>query len=111
MPDPAALQITGVPAPGLGADVGDLAVIRLAVRDTEGELADPDTVRFRVKKNDAEVTEWVYGTDDEIERTEAGRFEVHLDLDAAGGWWVRWEVAGDLQAADERQFIVRARRA
>jgi hypothetical protein len=83
-------------------------VVRVSVtfKDAAGVLADPTTVKLRVKIGSAEPSEYVYGTDSEVMRDSAGLYHADLAVNAPGTWRYKWLGTGTVTAADENSFKV-----
>lgn len=69
----------------------------------DGTPVDPDTVTLTVKKPDATMS------NPSVENPSVGVYvtTVTPDIDEFGRWWYRWRGTGQIQAAQERYFVVR----
>lgn len=65
---------------------------------------DPTAVTFTWRIGTGDETEWVYGTDPEVEKDAVGQYSVVLPVTAAGVWYGRWEGTGAAIAASELTF-------
>jgi hypothetical protein len=88
----------------------DLIIGREKVQEfefkTAGALTDPSAIRYYTKApGAADPTEWIYGTDPEIEKISTGRFRVRWLPDIAGLWLWRLESEGVVWA-DQGSFQV-----
>lgn len=88
-------------------DIGDIVVVRAIFSDADGTLVDPTAVYFTVKNPfDISIT-YEYGENDELTRTETGRYEVPVEAAEDGDYWCRFYSTGSHQAAGERRFRVK----
>lgn len=87
-------------------DVGDLAACTVTFADSDGDPADPSTVRFKVRRPDGTTSTWTHGVDSEVVKTAVGAYRVHLDLTGSGIWGFRFEGTGSIQAAVEGSLQV-----
>lgn len=85
----------------MDTDRGD--VLRLTVRftDADGNPADPSTITLYHKTPGGVLTTRVYGIDGAVARDGVGVYHYDLALSICGGWPVRWEGTGAVQAAVE----------
>jgi hypothetical protein len=103
-------------------DLGASVRVRSAFRNISKKVADPETVRLSIKTpsgtvstvtfddlQEDDVTEIHKRTSGEIELT--GEYFADLDANEAGTWFYRWFSEGELQAAAESRFEVRAAQA
>jgi len=75
-------------------------------RTSDGELADPDIVRFRyIAPGSAEVIK-VFGTDPEIVKEATGIYSMPVAISDPGLWYWRIDDGGS-KVADEGEFHVR----
>lgn len=89
-------------------DLGEkIAVDGEFKRESDGELIDPTTVKFDVKKPDGVTTAYVYGTDAELVKDAVGQYHAELDLDQSGNWHYRMYSEGTGQTAAEDDLFVR----
>lgn len=65
-----------------------------------GVPTDPVVVRCLVRPPAGGLIQLVY-PDESLVRTDIGRYEAAVEVDAAGTWTVRWEGAGIIDAVDE----------
>jgi hypothetical protein len=94
-------------------DVGDRVKLSAEIRDLESvgsPLIDPDTLVFKMLEPNATITTYTYGVDPELVRDSVGVFHVEWDVDQAGNHWSRFAASGNVGAAEERGFKVRAPR-
>jgi len=78
-----------------------------------GTLTDPESVSLIVLDPGGVSTTYVYGTDDEIERAEAGVYNGDIQLNTLSGrWFYRWEGTNTdgvtVKAPTEGSFVVQA---
>lgn len=74
--------------------------------DLDGEPVDASIVRAKVKPPSASAVTYVYGTDPELVQDSPGVYYIDIAATEAGTWYVRFEAAGDYQAAAEHSFKV-----
>ncbi len=89
------------------------STVRIPVnfQDADGADVDPDTITFKLYSPDAEISTYVYGTDDEVFRTSVGDYYIDVTPDLPGRWHFRWESTGaNLATAVEGQFVVQVSR-
>jgi hypothetical protein len=89
-------------------DIGDRRKLTCEVRDEDGALVDPTALVFTMKTPDATVTSYEYLTDVEVVRDSLGLFHVYWDCAAAGKHYWRFAATGNVGAAEESTFTVRA---
>lgn len=70
---------------------GDSAVIHVEVKDSDGTLVDPSSVAFKYRIDGGALVTLTYGTDPEVTKTSAGKYQVALNLGAPGQYAYRWE--------------------
>ena len=87
----------------IGARVAIEADIRVAAAYT-----DPTTVRFKVRTPAGVVTTYEYPTATQIVKEAVGMYRLEFTVTAAGTWWVRLEVLGVAEGAQEIPLIVTA---
>ncbi len=89
-------------------DIGDQRRSIGAFTSAPNVPADPSAVSYFVKRPGGAVTEFAYGTDEEVVKDSTGVYHVDVTIDVAGGWSERWEGAGGAAtAAGETRFQVR----
>lgn len=93
-------------------DAGDL--VKLTNEFTEGgNYVDPPTVVCKVRHENGEATTYTYGTDANLIRTAAGKYECYISPALIGVWYYRWQAidGSALQVrkagAEEGRFVVR----
>lgn len=93
-------------------DLGDRVRIFTSVPFTnvEGDTVDPDVVTFRIRYPDGESDQFVYESNPEVERSDAGSYYMDVNIDQAGDW--RYRIEGmadneDYMGAAENSFVVR----
>ena len=89
-------------------DIGDGVTLSAAFATKAGVATDPTTVTVRVKNPAGTVTDYVYGTDEEVVRDSDGAFHLDVLVDASGTWYYRCAGTGAVQAAAEGSFTVRS---
>lgn len=72
-----------------------------------GEAVDPTTVTCNVTPPGGTTVPYVYETNDEVVRVEAGLFRMNIDANETGFWYYQWISTGVGQSADEGSFRVR----
>lgn len=76
-------------------------------KDSSGNDVDPDTVTLRVLDPCGAETSYVYGTDSEITRDDAGDYTASITPDSEGRWNYRWQTTGTgTTSAFEGNFLV-----
>ena len=85
-------------------DIGDVFDLRRTILDSDGVLADPDTVTFTLRKPDGVLSTLP------VTHVSPGVYQVTIDPDQAGVWWFGWATTGDPKLYDEDSFTVRHRR-
>jgi hypothetical protein len=88
-------------------DKGDRVLCSGEFRDAGGELVDPATVTFKVKKPGGSITTYTYGLDVELVKDAVGKYRVEVDVDISGTWFYRFEGTGAAKSAGESEFIVK----
>ena len=89
-------------------DIGDRRKLTCEIRDENETLVDPTTLVFTMKKPDATLTTYTYGTDAQLVRDSTGLFHVYWDCATAGKYFYRYAATGNVGAAEESTFTVRA---
>ncbi len=76
--------------------------------DASGNDYDPEVVTLRVMDPCGVETSYVYGTDDEVTRTDSGNYVGTIRPDRGGRWFRRWEAQTDdvIEIVDEGEFLV-----
>ncbi len=76
--------------------------------DESGNDYDPEVVTLRIMDPCGVETAYVYGTDDEVTRTDSGNYVGTIRPGSAGRWLRRWEAETDdvMELADEGDFLV-----
>jgi hypothetical protein len=85
--------------------LGNTVLMRGTFFDEEGAPIDPTTVICRVSNPQGAVTALSGGA---VIRESQGRYRAQIVPDQAGLWTYRFEGAGAVQAAAEREFWIRA---
>lgn len=73
-------------------------------------LVDPSVVKVDVEDPHGVQTTYIYGTDDEIEKTSVGTYTVAINLTLGGTWYWRSYSTGNYKGAREESFEVQASR-
>ncbi len=70
--------------------------VRIAVnfQDDDGTDVDPSAVTFKVSSPSGTITTYVYGTDADLVRLDAGDYYIDFVPDASGRWYYRWSSTG-----------------
>lgn len=76
---------------------GALAQVDADIRNQQGVLADPTSLKLCVRKPDGTVSVYEWKKDEIITRTNTGQFNAKIDLSEAGSWEYRWEATGAVQ--------------
>lgn len=85
---------------------GQSVRISASFSDIDNALTDPSTVTISVKSAAGDVTEYVYGTDEQLVKDETGLYHLDFTPDAAGDWYYRVESTGPVTAASEGHVVV-----
>lgn len=84
-------------------DIG--SVVRMAVNiQVESEDVDPDALTFHLLEPDGEETEYVYGTDAELARSDEGDFYVEWTVRVPGRHFWRFTGTGNAAGATSGEF-------
>ena len=76
-------------------------------KDTSGNDVDPTTVTLRVLNPWGSESTYVYGTDSEVTRSDAGDYVGAFTPDLEGRWHYRWQTTGTgTTGALEGNFLV-----
>lgn len=75
-----------------------------------GVPIDPDVVTFSALAPDGTETNYIYGTDAELEQDSTGRYHVDIILNQAGHWYINFNSSGNGAGGDEYQTLVRNRK-
>lgn len=87
-------------------DVGDLVRVEGEFRNLAGALTDPTAVVCKYQDPSGNETTVTYPTS--IVKVATGVYYLDISIDEAGTWYYRWNGTGDVQAAGEHEFTVRA---
>lgn len=87
-------------------DKGDLVKMTANFTDANDTAADPNTVTFKLKEPDGEVTTYESGTDPELVKESVGEYYVEKKVDQIGEHYYRFEGDGNVTAAGEGSFYV-----
>lgn len=71
-----------------------------------GSPADPSGVNFFIKSPTNVITEYSFGTDNELVQDSVGYYHVDFIVNEAGTWTYRFEGSGTASGADEETFNV-----
>ena len=92
-------------------DTGDLVELRATIKDKNGSLVDPSSVKFKIKKPSGTKLTYAYGTDEIVERESLGVYIVNVTIDEAHSttriWKWRVETTGAGTGAENEKFQVR----
>lgn len=88
-------------------DLGDVTRFSVEVKNLEGVLIDPGTLKFIVKTPGGVSTTHVFGTDPAVVRTAIGVFHIDVAITASGTWHIRVETSGVGSGAEENSIFVR----
>ncbi len=88
--------------------IGSPRVLTVNFRDVSGNDYDPEVVTLRIMDPWGVETSYVYGTDDEVTRTDSGNYVGTIRPDSAGRWFRRWEAETDdvTEIVSEGDFLV-----
>lgn len=87
-------------------DVGDR--VRLYGYFTNRARVDTDPTAVVCKYQDPSGNETTVTYPTDIVKSSTGRYYLDIDLDESGTWYYRWNGTGDVVAAGEQSFTVRA---
>lgn len=87
-------------------DLGDERDLRFTTT-ISGVNTDPDELIFSIKEPDGVVTDFVKGTDLEVEKIADGIWRVLWICRKAGSHYARVQVSGNINQAEELLFYVR----
>lgn len=75
--------------------------------DESGAGVDPSTVTFKAYSPCGREYSFVYGTDDEVQKTTTGNYYAEITPEEAGDWLYRWQTTGTgTTYAEEGRFNV-----
>ncbi len=76
--------------------------------DASGNDYDPEVVTLRIMDPCGIETSYVYGTDDEVTRSDSGNYVGTIRPDRGGRWYRRWEAQTDdvIEIVDEGEFLM-----
>ncbi len=87
--------------------VGTSLRLRIAFRDENGVLIDPDTVTFETYSPCGSRRTYVYETDAEVTQIATGRYAADIVPEEPGRWRFRWLSTGEGEAiAEEGDFLI-----
>lgn len=92
-------------------DVGDRVKLSVAIRDLESvetPLIDPDVLVFAMLEPEGSLTTYTYGVDAQVVKDGTGLYHVKWDTVAPGLHWSRFQASGNVGAAEELGFRVKA---
>jgi hypothetical protein len=89
-------------------DIGDVAVLRAAFSDDDGEPVDPTTVKLAIREPDGTETVYTHPTDIAVIKDSVGVYHFDLPLTGKGNWFYRWIGSGTAAAAGEAKLLVKA---
>lgn len=88
-------------------DIGDRRKLTCEIRDETDALTDPDVLVFSMREPDGVLT--TYDLNDvEVVRDSVGLYHVYWDCTQSGTHNWRWAASGNVGAAEESAFKVRA---
>lgn len=88
-------------------DIGDRRKLTCEVRDESGALVDPVVLTFYMREPDGVLTTYDL-TDTEVVRDSVGVFHTYWDITQSGTHNWRWAASGNVGAAEETSFKVKA---
>lgn len=75
----------------VSVDVGNTIRVSVAFTDvTDDSACDPDSVHCSILDPSESKTDYQYGVDSEIAKTDTGSYYVDVPLTTDGYWYVRW---------------------
>jgi hypothetical protein len=74
--------------------VGQAVRIPINFEDSSDADIDPATVQFQFKDPRGVITTYVYGTDAQLIRSDAGDYYVDVVPDRSGRWYYKWLTSG-----------------
>ena len=88
--------------------VGGPRSLPVNFKNAAGADYDPDVVTLRLMSPDWAETSYVYGTDDEVTKTDTGDYVGTVRPDRGGRWSYRWEAETDdvIEIVNEGDFLV-----
>lgn len=89
-------------------DIGDVVRISAAFKNMAKVLVDPTTITLEIKNPSGTIITWVYDVDPEVIRTGAGVYYADYLIEKSGIHYFKWFGTGDVTAAEEWQFFVKA---
>lgn len=78
--------------------VGSTVRLEINFSTEDGTDVDPTTITFEMLSPSGEETSYVYGTDSELVRVNAGDYYVDFTVDESGRWHFRWTTTGSSMA-------------
>lgn len=85
---------------------GNAITLLAEFRVRSGVLTDPGTVTLTVREPDATLRTFVYGTNVELMKDEAGKYHCDVDCDKVGIYFYRYAGTSPCKAAAEDAFEV-----
>lgn len=89
--------------------VGAARKVKATFTNASGAFTDPTTVKFAVLTPSGSETIYTFGVDAAVERLSVGVFELSIDVNEAGEWWVKTKSTNP-QTALEEMFTAKASR-
>ena len=83
---------------------GNVVRITCTFKDINGNVTDPTTVNFKIKKPGAATI--TYTTPTDVVKVSTGIYRTDVTLDTVGEHFYRWEGVGVADAASESYFEV-----
>ncbi len=88
-------------------DIGDRRKLTCEVRDEDEVLVDPTGLTFTMKIPDGTLTTYDLN-DAELVHDSTGKYHVYWDCATSGKYYWRFAATGNVAAAEESSFSVRA---
>ena len=92
-------------------DTDDLVELRATFKDKNGNLVDPSSVKFKIKKPSGTKVTYIYGTDAAVQRESLGVYLLNIMIDEAHTdtriWNWRVIATGVGAGAENAKFQVR----
>lgn len=88
--------------------IGDVVRCRGTFTDIGNTAIDPTSVYFKIKDPSGTITTYTYGSSVELIKDSTGVYYIDIRATSAGRWQYRYYSTGTGEAAEERDFFVKA---